>query len=138
MRRYQVAFGNALAVGPSLVRSDRPTYFRAILGGMLVESKGYARNSKRNNYVVEVRGRPGSFALVLDFFVQGDKLRATIQDLDEDIAPWLSICPTIRRFRLAAEISHIPTDDILAGPRMTFTKANHLFIINHRPSPDAT
>jgi len=70
--------------------------------------------------------------------VEGDTLRARIRDLVEDPTPWLDICSTMHKFRLAPEVLHIPTDDILAGPLLTLSKANGIFIINHRPSPEAT
>jgi len=133
-----VKYGDALAIGPVYAGDGAKIYLRAVLNGRLVESKSYVRNAKRNNYVVEVRGRPGLFALVLNFCTLDNvTLLAKIQDLVDLPAPELDMCSTISKFKVADEVSYIPADDIVAGPMLTISNLGDIFIINHRPSPEA-
>jgi len=47
------------------------------------------------------------------------------------------MCSTISKFKVADEVSYIPADDIVAGPMLTISNLGDIFVINHRPSPEA-
>ena len=104
--------------------------FRAVINGVLVESLGYERNARRNNYTVELRG--GHFGLVKEFFVATGRLWAKIDDLKEKENG--KPCGTIKKYILAKNQRSVPVEDIVNGPLMAISCGEIFSLIQHRPS----
>jgi hypothetical protein len=136
-KREEIKFGEAIAVGPFREKNGQKTCFRAVINGSLVESGGYERNPNRNNYVVEL-APGGIFASVSEFFVDQGRLQARVQRLQEDPMSISDMCPTIKKFVVDSKSTSLPVETIISGPLMAISKSGGLYLVDHRPSPEAT
>ena len=122
------------AVGPFKIRvGEEVVCFRAIIGGVLVESIGYERNANRNNYTVKLRS--GHFGLVKEFFVLNGELQARIDDLAENRTTSRG---SITKYTLKGTQQSVPATDIVEGPLMCLSCGEVFSVIQHRPSPEAS
>ena len=114
-----------IALGPPFSVNGAPTFHRAIIGGHLLESTSYTRNSRRNNFSVRTsRG----LAIVEDFVAVKGILTAHVLFLQPVGAP-SSICPTVRQYKTANR-DQIAASDILEGPLDTVKRHQDYFVVD--------